>query len=82
MQDQLDYIVKGELRRSHEYFTQIMMNLHCLNLDKCDFFVFTPDSYFLLEVKRDMDFEWDTISRLEKIYMDVILPSLIQPQLN
>ena len=42
-----------ELKRSHDYFTQIQVAMYCCKAKECDFFVYSPDKYKLLTVKYD-----------------------------
>ena len=43
--------LKGEtLRSTHSYFTQVQLQMYCCNAQRCDFFVFSQQSYKLITV--------------------------------
>ncbi len=50
------YLENYTLKKNHEYFTQVQIQMYCANVAKCHFFVFTQADYVLLEIARDDDF--------------------------
>lgn len=51
-----DYLSDGKLKRSHQYYTQIQLQMYICNIKKCDFFVYSSADYFLERVDLDMPF--------------------------
>ena len=50
------YIVNNELKKSHQYYTQVQLQMYCCNLKKAHFFVYSNCDYKLLTVERDEAF--------------------------
>ncbi|KAK7485561.1 hypothetical protein BaRGS_00023249 [Batillaria attramentaria] len=50
------------LKRNHAYYFQVQMQMGVMNLDWCDFFVWTPHSYFVERVSFDRIF-WQSLKR-------------------
>jgi putative phage-type endonuclease len=50
------YIVNNELKKSHQYYTQVQLQMYCCNLKKAHFFVYSNCDHKLLTVERDEAF--------------------------
>jgi len=50
------YLVNGELKKSHCYYTQIQIQMYVCNAKKCHLFVFSDQDYKLLTVSYDKTF--------------------------
>ncbi len=50
------YLTPEGLKTSHEYFTQIQLELYCCNLEKAHFFVYSNKQEVLVEISRDDSF--------------------------
>lgn len=46
----------GSLKQSHMYYTQVQLQLFCVNADICHFFVYSRSDHKLIVVERDDDF--------------------------
>ena len=47
---------EDQLKKTHQYYTQVQLAMYCCNASACDFFVFSPKDYKLLTVPFDHDF--------------------------
>lgn len=54
-----------ELRKVHQYFTQIQVQLYILNLQRALLYVYTPAQSVIVKVNRDEPFLWDLILKME-----------------
>ncbi len=52
----VDYIVNGSLKKSHQYYTQVQVQMLLCHSKKCHFFVFSMADHVLVEVPFDQEF--------------------------
>lgn len=65
------------LRRTHQYYTQIQMQMAVTSRQWCDFFVFSKHGYFCERILFDKSF-WDVCqSTLETCFNSFLLPSIV-----
>lgn len=64
-----------QLRRKHTYYAQVQLLMLVLNLNYCDFIVFSSSckQYFKLEIPFDATFCKDLSSKLKNIYFNHML---------
>ena len=73
-----DYLVKDDkdelqLKRNHEYYTQIQMQLAVTGLKWCDFFVWCENDHHLETIAFDMNF-WQLVKdKSDKFYFEYFL---------
>lgn len=53
----VDYIdEKKQLKKSHQYYTQVQMQLFCCNSEICYFFVYSSVDYVIVSIPREQEF--------------------------
>ena len=67
----------GLLKKSHNIYTQIQLQMYCCGVNKCTLIVYSSVTMKIVEVFRDEDFLLNTVPKLEIIYYDEILPQLM-----
>nr|XP_047146120.1 uncharacterized protein LOC105849547 [Hydra vulgaris] len=71
----------GDLKTSHKYYTQIQGQMMILDVEFCDFFIWTPleseGNYLLVKVYRDEKFINEIKQALHKYYFTYILPETV-----
>ncbi|XP_047140341.1 uncharacterized protein LOC124815619 [Hydra vulgaris] len=71
----------GDLKTSHKYYTQIQGQMMILDVEVCDFFIWTPleseGNYLLVRVYRDEKFINEIKQALHKYYFTYILPETV-----
>jgi len=70
------YVNCGQLKVNHQYYTQVQLQMYLCNAKLAHFFVFSPSDSRLIKIDRNDVFIDTIISKLEKIYFDVLLPLL------
>lgn len=70
----IDYII--ELRKSHQYYTELQVQMYVLNLEKALLFVYSQDQCVIAAVKRDEAFFWELIPKKEYFYFKFFVPAL------
>jgi hypothetical protein len=53
---EVDYVKNGELKKTHEYYFQIQVQLYLCKAKMCHFFVFSTADYLLLKIPLDKPF--------------------------
>ena len=72
-----------QLKRSHNYFYQIQMQLECCNIDSGYFVIlFCKGDPFIEKINRDKEF-WQKkmLPKLQKFYLEAILPEIVDARL-
>lgn len=49
----VDYVMNGQLKKSHAYYGQVQLSMYVLNLTKCYFYIFSEVDTHLLTVSKD-----------------------------
>ncbi|XP_064472487.1 uncharacterized protein LOC135386943 [Ornithodoros turicata] len=70
---------KLTLKKSHEYFTQIQVQMYIMNLSKAILYVYSSVQSVYLYINRDDEFLLPLIAKLEHFFFTKLLPCL-QPQ--
>ncbi|XP_034058948.1 uncharacterized protein LOC117537732 [Gymnodraco acuticeps] len=71
-----------KLDRRHAYYHQIQAQLHLVDVDYCDFVVWTKNDLFVERIVRDVDL-WDNIiPRVERFFRLCVLPEVLGQQLT
>ena len=71
-----------KLDRSHAYFYQVQAQLHIVDVDYCDFVVWSKKDLFVERIVRDVDL-WDNIiPRVETFFRLCVLPEVLGQQLT
>ena len=71
-----------KLDRSHAYFYQVQAQLHIVDVDYCDFVVWSKKDLFVERIVRDVDL-WDNIiPRVETFFCLCVLPEVLGQQLT
>jgi hypothetical protein len=52
----MGYLVNGDLKKSHQYYTQVQLLMYVCDAQLAHFFVFSSVDYKLVMVPRDSDF--------------------------
>lgn len=68
------------LKKTHPYYTQVQCQLQVTGLEKADFVVHTNKETVIAPVNFDADFWEKTVPKLEKFYMDAVVPQLEEKQ--
>lgn len=71
---------EAELKKSHQYYTQIQFSLYVLSIENCNFFVYSPKDYVLVRVERNEQFLSSLIPKIENFYFHYFLPVLLTDQ--
>ena len=58
----------NNLRRDHDYYAQIQGTMAAVGVEWCDFFVWTPDSYLLVRIPKDVGWQKTQIERFTNFY--------------
>lgn len=71
----------GNIVKKHNFYYQVQGQLHVTKRDHCIFALWTPKGLKSTIIKRDDQF-WlqDMFPKLNKFYMDCVLPELIDPR--
>nr|XP_033935033.1 uncharacterized protein LOC117443188 [Pseudochaenichthys georgianus] len=71
-----------KLDRRHAYFHQVQAQLHVVDVDYCDFVVWTKNDLFVERIVRDVDL-WDNIiPRVESFFRLCVLPEVLGQKLT
>ncbi|KAJ4938226.1 hypothetical protein JOQ06_002851 [Pogonophryne albipinna] len=71
-----------KLDRRHAYYHQVQAQLHVVDVDYCDFVVWTKNDLFVERIVRDVDL-WDNIiPRVESFFRLCVLPEVLGQQLT
>ncbi|XP_034071108.1 uncharacterized protein LOC117545435 isoform X2 [Gymnodraco acuticeps] len=71
-----------KLDRRHAYYHQVQAQLHLVDVDYCDFVVWTKNDLFVERIVRDVDL-WDNIiPRVESFFRLCVLPEVLGQQLT
>ena len=71
-----------KLDRSHAYFYQVQAQLHIVDVDYCDFVVWSKKDLFVERIVRDVDL-WDNIiPSVETFFRLCVLPEVLGQQLT
>ena len=69
------------LKRNHNYFYQVQGQMAVLNVEWCDFIVWTPSWIFIERVAFDNKFwEEQCLPKLSSTYIHVLAPELVYPR--
>lgn len=77
-----DYLkeVDGEitLEKKHMYYAQVQTNMAILNLQNCDFVVYSSfeDEYKCIDVKFDLKFTTTLLFKLKNIYFEKMIHNI------
>ena len=66
-----------QLKRNHQYFYQIQVQLHVTRLLWCDFVVWTPNEIYIEKIDYDQRFIEKAISKARTFYFTVFLPAIV-----
>ena len=66
-----------QLKRSHQYFYQIQLQLFVTRLLWCHFVIWTPNEIFVEEIHYDQNFVEVAVSKARKFYFNVYLPAIV-----
>ena len=69
-----------KLRRGHEYYSQVQVQMACCGARYCDFFVWTPRKTARDRIEFDPDFWEQKIGKVHEFYMECVLPELVDPR--
>ena len=70
------YLINDQLKKSHQYYTQIQIQLFCCNLKSAQLFVYSDIDFKLINILRDDEFLFKLVPKLESIYFENILPEI------
>lgn len=65
------------LRRSHQYYSQVQLQMYTCNLKLCDFVVWTKGGFAVTRVGRDEAFLKENLPKAETFFKRHLLPELI-----
>lgn len=69
---------KGQLKKTHSYYTQCQMNMYVTGVKLCDFYVWSPISTYLVTVEIDENFLSTLIPKITNFYFNYYLKALTQ----
>lgn len=69
-----------KLRRSHTYYAQVQGQLMVTQRSVCDFIIWTPEGIAIEEIPRDDGYINDMVAKLERFYLNNMLPELVDPR--
>ncbi|XP_058467359.1 uncharacterized protein LOC131440258 [Malaya genurostris] len=64
------------LRKNHQYYTQVQLQMYISNTWICDLFLYSPKGNLNVEVRRDDEFLSVLIPKLQNFYVQYYLPAL------
>lgn len=67
-----------ELRKTHSYYTQIMIMLYILRTDTALLYVYSPQRSIAINVEKDEAFLAEYVPKLEDFYFRYFLEALIK----
>ena len=70
------------LKKHHQYYTQVQLQLFVTQYDECHFIMWTPSDMFVCAVKRDKVFIDDMLEKLQYFYKQVIFPEILTRKEN
>ena len=71
---------KPELKKSHQYYTQVQCQLACTGAKFCDFFVWTPNETSCQRIAADETFIANRLEKVKAFYDERIVPEMIDPR--
>lgn len=86
LQEEIDsgnfYIIKDEegiykLKKNHQYFYQVQLEMYVCSMENCDFMVWTPNEFIIINVPFDLEFMKIQIAICDKFWKDAILRELL-----
>ena len=72
----------GSIRANHPYFTQVQWQEYVLDVEICDFVLWTPNFMLVVGVPRDHDGEVVRVQKCLKMFRQVILPEILTRRLE
>ena len=70
------------LKKNHEYYSQVQHKIYVVDVEYCDFVVWTPIEFVVLRIYKDTVFINDMIEKQEMFWEHVILPELLTRKLE
>ncbi len=70
------------LARTRKYYAQVECQLELCQRSYCDFFVWTPNGYFIQLIYKDLSFIEKLIKKLTSFFIEYILPELLTHSLK
>lgn len=67
-----------QLKKSHQYYYQVQINLYVTNLDLCYFYIYSPLGSQIITVERCDVFLYNAIPRMERFYFNYFLPEVVE----
>lgn len=67
-----------ELRKSHSYYTQIMMMLYVLRIDNALLYVYSPQRSIALTIQKDEAFLAEYVPKLKEFYFRYFLKAVLK----
>lgn len=64
------------LKTSHPYYTQVQVCMYVVNVNQCDFFVYSPAGHVCITVTKDDSLLQELIPKMEAFYFNSYLPML------
>ena len=72
----------GQLKKEHNYYTQVQMQIYVFNVNMAYFVYWTPHTAIICEVLKDEIFIADMVERLKHMWSRFILPELLTRKLE
>ena len=67
------------LKHSHEYYTQVQVQMACIGAKQCDFFVWTPNETVCDRIAADPAF-MNKLDKISEFHPECIVPEIIDPR--
>ena len=71
----------AHLKKTHDYYSQVQLQMFATGIHRCDFVVWTPHGTYIENIDYDLDFINDILPLLKSYYDKVFVPTFYQ-QLN
>lgn len=65
------------IEETHEFFYQIQLNLHLIELEYFDFIIWSPNEILPLRIYQDIDFWNEALAKASRFHEQVIMPELL-----
>lgn len=72
----IDENKRFHLKEKHQYYAQVQVLLYVLNLQVCQFIVYSPVGSVIFSIARDNAYLKTNIPKLEKFYFQMYLTAL------
>ena len=70
------------LKRDHEYYHQVQLQLYITSANWCDFCVYTTKGIAIESIYPDMGWQVRNLPKLQYFYDNILLPEILVPRIK